>query len=121
MVAEIEEPFLPLPDDLIVNLVESRAVVEALLDALPSMFAANLTVRTLNPISSVKTSLTPTSLDTHSARALPPPTRCRGRDAVAWANGPFHSDAWYVHGIGVWSMPPCLLSHAVCTAELASS
>ena len=47
MVAEIEEPFLPLPDDLIVNLVESRAVVEALLDALPSMFAANLTVRTL--------------------------------------------------------------------------
>ena len=45
--AEIEEPFLPLPDDLIVNLAESRPVIEALLDALPTMFAANMTVRAL--------------------------------------------------------------------------
>ena len=34
-----------MPDDLVVNLVESRAVVEALLDSLPQMFAGNSTVR----------------------------------------------------------------------------
>lgn len=45
VVAEIEEPFLPLPDDLVVNLHESRAVVEALLDSLPQMFAHNMVVR----------------------------------------------------------------------------
>ena len=49
VVAETEEPFLPLPDDLIVNLQESRAVIEALLDALPAMFASNLTVPPLAP------------------------------------------------------------------------
>ena len=51
VVAETEEPFLPLPDDLIVNLQESRAVIEALLDALPAMFASNLTVPPLAPLS----------------------------------------------------------------------
>ena len=34
-----------MPDDLVVNLVESRAVVEALLDSLPQMFAGNSTVQ----------------------------------------------------------------------------
>ena len=38
-VPDLAELFLPLPDDLLVNLSESRAVVDALLDALPSMFA----------------------------------------------------------------------------------
>lgn len=41
VVADLEDPFLPLPDDLLVNLSESRAVVEALLDSLPSMFENN--------------------------------------------------------------------------------
>ncbi|CAK0784355.1 hypothetical protein CVIRNUC_007559 [Coccomyxa viridis] len=41
VVADLEETFLPMPDDLVVNLVESRAVVEALLDSLPQMFAGN--------------------------------------------------------------------------------
>ena len=47
MVADIDETFLPLPDDLLVNLESSRAVVEALLDSLPQMFAGNHTVRSL--------------------------------------------------------------------------
>lgn len=45
MVAELAEPFVPLPDDLLVNLAESRAVVEALLDSLPATFAVNTSVR----------------------------------------------------------------------------
>ena len=32
--------FLPVPDDLLVNLSESREVVDTLLDQLPSMFAS---------------------------------------------------------------------------------
>ena len=40
VVGELEEPFVPLPDDLLVNLRDSRAVVEALLDALPGNFAS---------------------------------------------------------------------------------
>ena len=44
VVADIDETFLPLPDDLLVNLEGSRAVVEALLDSLPQMFAGNHTV-----------------------------------------------------------------------------
>ena len=35
---------MPLPDDLLVNLSESRAVVEALLDNLAPSFAANSSV-----------------------------------------------------------------------------
>lgn len=38
VVSEIEEPFLPLPDDLLVNLHESRDVIDALLDTLPATF-----------------------------------------------------------------------------------
>ncbi|MCO5549252.1 hypothetical protein L7F22_002719 [Adiantum nelumboides] len=44
VVADLEDPFLPMPDDLLVNLSESRAVVEALLNSLPSMFKDNLNV-----------------------------------------------------------------------------
>jgi protein transport protein SEC24 len=44
VVADLEDPFLPLPDDLLVNLSESRTVVEALLDSLPSMFDNNLNI-----------------------------------------------------------------------------
>ena len=33
---------MPLPEDLIVNLHESREVVDALLDSLPTIFATNL-------------------------------------------------------------------------------
>uniref|UniRef100_A0A0C9RQX6 TSA: Wollemia nobilis Ref_Wollemi_Transcript_911_3688 transcribed RNA sequence n=1 Tax=Wollemia nobilis TaxID=56998 RepID=A0A0C9RQX6_9CONI len=44
VVADLDDPFVPLPDDLLVNLSESRHVVEALLDSLPSMFEENLNV-----------------------------------------------------------------------------
>ena len=44
VVADLEDPFLPLPEDLLVNLSESRTVVEALLDSLPSMFENNLNI-----------------------------------------------------------------------------
>lgn len=47
VVADIEETFLPMADDLVVNLADSRAVVDALLDSLPQMFAGNTTVRPL--------------------------------------------------------------------------
>ena len=40
VVPEVAEPFAPLPDDLLVNLADSRAVVDALLDALPGAFSA---------------------------------------------------------------------------------
>ena len=38
VVADLKELFVPAPDDLLVNLKESREVVEAFLDNLPSMF-----------------------------------------------------------------------------------
>lgn len=41
VMADVEDPFVPLPDDLLVNLAESRAVVDTLLDTLPATFAAN--------------------------------------------------------------------------------
>ncbi|CAM6099065.1 unnamed protein product [Calypogeia fissa] len=44
VVAELDDPFLPMPDDLLVNLSESRTVVEALLDSLPSMFQNNINI-----------------------------------------------------------------------------
>lgn len=34
VVPDLADPFLPVPDDLLVNLVDSRAVVEALLESL---------------------------------------------------------------------------------------
>lgn len=44
VVADLDDPFLPMPDDLLVNLSESRAVVDTLLNSLPSMFKDNLNV-----------------------------------------------------------------------------
>eukprot|EP00850_Spirogloea_muscicola_P012019 SM000076S21840 [mRNA] locus=s76:425143:430115:- [translate_table: standard] len=41
VVADLEEPFLPLPDDLLVNLSESQGVVDTLLDSMPAIYAAN--------------------------------------------------------------------------------
>lgn len=39
VVPEIDDPFVPLPDELLVNLTESRPLVERLLDSLPASFA----------------------------------------------------------------------------------
>ncbi|GJN38390.1 hypothetical protein PR202_gb27426 [Eleusine coracana subsp. coracana] len=44
VVADLDDVFLPLPDDLLVNLVDSRHVVESFLDSLPSMFHDNVNV-----------------------------------------------------------------------------
>eukprot|EP00249_Psilotum_nudum_P020257 c27624_g1_i1 orf=387-3641(-) len=44
VVADLDDPFVPMPDDLLVNLSESRTVVEALLDSLPSMFESNANI-----------------------------------------------------------------------------
>lgn len=40
VVTELEDPFLPLPDDLLVNLRDSRPVIEALLDSLPGGYSS---------------------------------------------------------------------------------
>ncbi len=39
VVGEIDDPFVPLPDELLVNLAESRGLVEKLLDSIPKSFA----------------------------------------------------------------------------------
>ncbi|KAL7598534.1 hypothetical protein Lser_V15G27187 [Lactuca serriola] len=44
VVSDLEDIFVPLPDDLLVNLSDSRPVVEAFLDSLPSMFQDNVNV-----------------------------------------------------------------------------
>ncbi|KAL3827996.1 hypothetical protein ACJIZ3_016798 [Penstemon smallii] len=44
VVSDLDAIFLPLPDDLLVNLSESRNVVDAFLDSLPSMFQENMNV-----------------------------------------------------------------------------
>ncbi|KAL5724027.1 Protein transport protein Sec24A [Ranunculus cassubicifolius] len=44
VVADLEDVFIPLPNDLLVNLSESRNVVESFLDNLPSMFKNNVNV-----------------------------------------------------------------------------
>ena len=41
VVADLKELFVPLPENLLVNLEESRKVVDAFLDSLPEMFAKN--------------------------------------------------------------------------------
>lgn len=41
VVSDLKELFVPLPEHLLVNLKESRGVVEAFLDNLPEMFAKN--------------------------------------------------------------------------------
>ncbi|KAL6499524.1 Protein transport protein Sec24A [Orobanche gracilis] len=42
VVSDLDDVFVPLPDDLLVNLSESRIVVEAFLDSLPSLFEDNM-------------------------------------------------------------------------------
>ena len=44
IVAEVDDPFVPIPDDLLVNLSESRGVVDSLLDSLPLSFEGNTQV-----------------------------------------------------------------------------
>lgn len=44
VVSDLDDIFVPLPDDLLVNLSESRTVVDAFLDSLPSMFQDNVNV-----------------------------------------------------------------------------
>jgi len=44
IVAEVDDPFIPIPDDLLVNLSESRGVVDSLLDSLPGNFEGNTQV-----------------------------------------------------------------------------
>ncbi|KAG4161724.1 hypothetical protein ERO13_D01G073800v2 [Gossypium hirsutum] len=44
MKANLDDIFVPLPDDLLVNFSESRNVVETFLDSLPSMFQDNVNV-----------------------------------------------------------------------------
>lgn len=41
VVPDLDDLFLPLPDDLLVNLSDSRHVVDSFLDCLPSMFQEN--------------------------------------------------------------------------------
>ncbi|KAL9265088.1 transport protein SEC24 A-like protein [Drosera capensis] len=41
VVSDVEDIFVPLPDDLLVNLSESKTVVETFLDSLPGMFQDN--------------------------------------------------------------------------------
>ncbi|KAI4366186.1 hypothetical protein MLD38_022096 [Melastoma candidum] len=42
VVSDLDDIFVPLPDDLLVNLSESRSIVETFLDSLPSMFLDNV-------------------------------------------------------------------------------
>ncbi|KAF9621020.1 hypothetical protein IFM89_015842 [Coptis chinensis] len=42
VVSDLDDVFLPSPDDLLVNLSESRRTVEVFLDSLPSMFQKNV-------------------------------------------------------------------------------
>ncbi|KAL5735789.1 hypothetical protein ACOSQ2_030577 [Xanthoceras sorbifolium] len=44
VVSDLDDMFVPLPDDLLVNLSESRSVVETFLDCLPTMFQDNVNV-----------------------------------------------------------------------------
>ncbi|GMP99662.1 hypothetical protein CsSME_00047051 [Camellia sinensis var. sinensis] len=44
VVSDLDDIFVPLPDDLLVNLSESKSVVDAFLESLPSMFQDNVNV-----------------------------------------------------------------------------
>lgn len=44
VVADLDDIFVPLPDDLLVNLSDSRNVVDAFLDSLHTMFQENVNV-----------------------------------------------------------------------------
>ena len=46
VVSDIQELFLPIPEELLVNLAESRAMVDSLLDSLPEMHAENSVIET---------------------------------------------------------------------------
>lgn len=39
VMTDLDEPYLPVPDDMLVNLHEARPAIDALLDSLPLMFA----------------------------------------------------------------------------------
>lgn len=41
VVSDVSDVIMPLPEDLLVNLADSRAIVETLLDSLPTMFKSN--------------------------------------------------------------------------------
>ena len=41
VVSDVSDVIMPLPEDLLVNLADSRAIVEQLLDSLPTMFKSN--------------------------------------------------------------------------------
>lgn len=45
VVGDLDEVFLPLPEDLLVSLTESRSVIESLLQKLPNMFRSTQNVR----------------------------------------------------------------------------
>ena len=42
VISDLDDIFVPFPDDLIVNLSESRSMVESFLDGLSSMFQGNM-------------------------------------------------------------------------------
>ena len=65
---------MPVPDELIVNLKESREAVEALLDNLANTFAATTSVSTSNVLS-VRVAL----LASFSLRTLVPPLHPHGQ------------------------------------------
>jgi len=47
VVSDIDDVFLPLPDDMLVNLADSRTVIEALLNKFPAMFPQSQTVESV--------------------------------------------------------------------------
>ncbi|KAL8130239.1 hypothetical protein V2J09_019394 [Rumex salicifolius] len=44
VVSDVDDIFVPLPDDLLVNLADSRSVIDTFLDSLPSMFRDTMNV-----------------------------------------------------------------------------
>jgi protein transport protein SEC24 len=46
VVSDVSDVIFPLPEDILVNLQESRQVVESLLDSLPNLFAHSTTANT---------------------------------------------------------------------------
>ena len=44
VISDVDDVFVPLPDDLLVNLSESRNVVDSFLDSLPTMFQDTMNV-----------------------------------------------------------------------------
>lgn len=48
VVSDVVDVILPLPEDLLVNLQESRESIDILLDSLPSMFSASKALGGMN-------------------------------------------------------------------------